>query len=215
MARTHRRIRQIALSPEAFRGLMRVIGISIVLLACAQPVRAQITVSSDIWIDADGFADDGNFWMYGRGMARSDAGWVTVTADLRNPSGGSLDLVADLGTGTAVADVGYQLHVDTAPQGEFSTLATGEDEEQYVGCQLAFVNITMFTANYEKTGESAESCSYWRCGGGDCSSASGNRTLFPKSVCPQFAKFAVLRADYYVFNVCFFTAPIGVPSCSS
>jgi hypothetical protein len=105
---------------------MTTLGAVALLLSLPKSSAAQINLSADVWVDDD-IDENGNFWMYGTGMARSDAGWVVVTTTLRDPSGGALDMAADLGTGTAWADVAYQLNVWSAGAGDYSTFATGED----------------------------------------------------------------------------------------
>ncbi len=88
-------------------------------------------------------------------------------------------------------------------------------QADYYGCVLTSLNITSFTANYQKTGDIGDSCAWWRCGGGVCSSLSGKRTGFPNGVCPAFAKWHVVRVDYGLFNVCWGSSPLTIPSCSA
>jgi hypothetical protein len=175
-------------------------GIMSVMLARA--AGAQVIVSADMWVDEPD--EDGNFWLYGSGMARSDAGWVVVTTTLADPSGGELDAAADLGTGVAFAEVAYQLNWDTFQAGEYTTEAQGEDEYQFEGCDTSsvqlgagrFAYVFMFQHWYG-------SCDYIRCNpGAQCQEMDAllSKMKPPQSTCPTWIYMKLIWKSP---NICF------------
>ena len=103
------------------------------LFVLSARAEAQLTVSSDIWVDQE-VDESGSFQVYGRGVA-SGQGMVRATAWLRAPSGTGLDYREAWQMSTAQADVSYTLNVSTMETGDYDTLATGQDDFGNMGCQ--------------------------------------------------------------------------------
>ena len=197
----------------------RAILIIVSMSLCLMPkVAHAMTYSVSVYGEAWG--EDGNptLYFYGDVSDNSEFGscghsnYYTI-AHLVSPSGRRVDY------GSSGLSVNTSLSLDSE-EGDWDAYTTGTLSCSCmpgtpVGYGGAGPPITAFTANYAKTGDYSESCAYWRCGGGDCSSASGRRTLFENGICPAFVKFLVLRVGLGIGSLCFFSAPIAIPSCSS
>lgn len=126
------------------------------LLGTSVPAAAQLQVSSEIWMGEE-FDENGNIMMYGKAYSTTDyGGWVTATATLRDPSGNPLDIRIDGGVVSAVANVSTSINAYTVADGEFSTLAQGEDSDEYIGCQYVFMDLLFSEQAFTKRSPEAQ-----------------------------------------------------------
>lgn len=161
------------------------------LLAAPQYSEAWLVVSSDTW-PADEAADNGDFYVYGRATARSDAGWVVATATLHSPSS-VLDVAAAYGVSIARAEVSALANTSTFEEGAYVTVAQGEDGNEYVGCQLSEARLRIAVTFATNPSTFPPFCLYstLACSSGTPTCAVGGIAfkVTPFFTCGQFARF--------------------------
>ena len=141
--------------------IFRAVFVGALLLGASHAHATILSVSAEIWVDgAEELSPGGQFVLYGKAVAKSDAGSVAVTARLRDPSGGSLTANTVVGTSTATANVSYTLDADTLASGYYQTLAMAEDAWGAQGCATELALVHRFEGRYYYLGDGGQGHEY-------------------------------------------------------